>query len=224
MVGGGHHAVNEIWLNSHQKWFLSDAKYDYHFEKEGIPLSALEVRDEYFKNKAADIELVKGPERTITELYPGLDISRESFARVYTWLSWGKFNDRYSNWPDTKTDYMLFYEDEYFRNNVWLWDGKRHWAYDTEFMILVKDRQAIEWTPNVITSEVAIGKDVANIKLNSITPNLKAYQVRHTPDGDWKDTSPRITLELKKDTNEFLFRAINLAAVPGPEHKVVIAR
>ena len=48
----GHHGINEIWLNEYNKWFLSDAKYDHHFEKDGIPLSALEIRDEYIKNKA----------------------------------------------------------------------------------------------------------------------------------------------------------------------------
>ena len=37
----GHHGINEIWLNDYQKWFLSDAKYDHHFEKYGIPLPPL---------------------------------------------------------------------------------------------------------------------------------------------------------------------------------------
>ena len=55
-----HHGINEIWLNAYNKWFVSDAKYDSHFEKDGIPLSALEVRDEYLENKAADITRVKG--------------------------------------------------------------------------------------------------------------------------------------------------------------------
>jgi hypothetical protein len=44
-----HHGINEIWSNTYNKWFLSDAKYNHHFEKEGIPLSALEIRDEYLK-------------------------------------------------------------------------------------------------------------------------------------------------------------------------------
>lgn len=47
----GHHGINEIWLNSYHKWFLSDAKYNYHFEKNGVPLSALEIRDAYLKIK-----------------------------------------------------------------------------------------------------------------------------------------------------------------------------
>ncbi|MEX2232943.1 MAG: hypothetical protein WD824_12330 [Cyclobacteriaceae bacterium] len=119
---------------------------------------------------------------------------------------------------------MLFYEDEYFKNNVWLWDGKRYWAYDTEYMILVKDRRAIEWTPNVVSSDITVEKNLANVELHSITPNLKTYQLKELPDGEWRDVPNHVSIELKKDKNEILFRTINLAAVTGPEHRVVIAR
>ena len=223
LVGGGHHAINEVWLNSHQKWFLSDAKYDYHFEKNGIPLSALEIRDEYLKNKASDIVLVKGPDRIVTETYPDLEITKEQFARVYTWLSWGKYNNRYSNWPDTETDFMLFYEDDYFKKHVWLWDGKRHWAYDTEFMILVDDRKAIEWTPNVITSSVTVEDDVATVELYSITPNLKTYQMK-AGEAEWQDVGSSVKIQLEHDTNATVFRTINVAGVAGPEHRIVLAK
>lgn len=223
IAGGGHHAINEVWINKYHKWFLSDAKYDYHFEKDGIPLSGLEIRDEYLKNKGADIVLVMGPERVKTEMYPDPKISKAQVARIYTWLSWGKFNNRYSNYPHTKTDYMLFYDDDYFKNHVWLWDGKRHWAYDTEYMILEDDRRAIEWTPNVLTSEIAIDGNAAVIRLNSITPNLKHYQMKEG-DGNWKEVSSPLKVELKGDSSEFVFRAVNLADVTGPEYRVLIGR
>ena len=223
LVGGGHHAINEIWVNSYSKWVLSDAKYDYHFEKDGIPLSALEVREEYLKNKASDIILVKGPDRVHTEMYPQLNISKEQIARVYTWLSWGKYNNRYSNYPNTQTDYMLFFEDDYFKNHVWLWDGKRHWAYGTEYMILINDRKAIEWTPNMIASEINIEGNSARIALHSVTPNFKSYQMK-TPDGSWHDVDSPLSVELEPDTNTLAFRTINLADVTGPEHTVIISR
>ena len=101
----GHHGINEIRLNSYRKWFLSDAKYNYHFEKNQIPLSALEVRESYLKNKASDITLVKGPDRIPTQIYPELDNRpKEFFARIYTWISWEKYNNRYSNWPNDSSD------------------------------------------------------------------------------------------------------------------------
>lgn len=74
-----HHGINEIWLNSYHKWFLSDAKYDHHFEKNGVPLSALEIRDEYLKNGAADIKIAKGPDRVALDY----DTSSSSLLIVF---------------------------------------------------------------------------------------------------------------------------------------------
>ena len=90
----GHHGINEIWLNQYHKWVLSDAKYNHHFEKNGIPLSALEVRDEYLKNKAADIVVVNGPDRKVIDFDNEVKRSKEQFARTYTWITW-KGNGNY---------------------------------------------------------------------------------------------------------------------------------
>lgn len=198
MVGGGHHAVNEVWLNSNHKWFLSDAKYDYHFEKNGIPLSALEIRDEYLKNKAADINLVVGPNKSIVAGLPEYNINtKEKLARVYTWISWYKYNNRYSNNPNDSAA-IIMYNDSYFKTHTWLWDGKPHWAYHTRYLHLTADRSAIEWTPNTIASKVVIEGSSAKIELNSSTPNFKTYQMKEMPDGKWKDISDTLEIQLKK--------------------------
>ena len=221
----GHHGMNEIWLNSLHKWFLSDAKYNSHFEKNGIPLSALEVRAEYLKNKAADIIRAKGVARTPVEFDEEYKISKEHFARTYTWLEWDKYNDRYT--PDSSIEgdrgILNMYNDEYFKTHTWIWDGKPHWAYNTKFMNLVSDREAIEWTPNTIASKIVIENNKAKIELRSTTPNFKTYQMKELPDGNWKDVPGSVETNLKKERNEIVFRAINLEDVAGPEHKVIIA-
>ena len=228
----GHHGTNEIWSNQFQKWFLSDAKYNHHFEKNGIPLSALEIRDEYLKNKAVDIVLVKGPDRkpilgdkVANVKGEMIEWTKERFAQTYTWLEWESANNRYTEWPGNShaLSKMNMLADEYFKNHTWIWDGKPHWAYNTEFMKLIPDRKAIEWTPNLITTTTTINRDIATIELNSNTPNLKTYQMKEPPGSDWKNISDSINVELKKDRNEILFRAVNLAGVTGPEHKIIIA-
>jgi hypothetical protein len=219
----GHHGIDEIWLNSYHKWFLSDAKYDSHFEKNGIPLSALEVREQYLKNKAADITRVKGPDRTPVEFDEEYKTSKEEFARWYAWLEWDKYNTRYTAWPNDSAQ-LIMYKDAYFTNHQWIWDGKPHWAYNTAYMDLVSDRNAIEWTPNTIESKVAIEGNKALVQLISNTPNFKAYQVKESPDGNWKDVSNRVELLLEKNRNELVFHTVNLADVTGPEHKIVIER
>jgi hypothetical protein len=220
----GHHGINEIWLNSCHKWFLSDAKYDHHFEKNGIPLSALEIRDEYLKNEAADITLVKGPYCVPIERDPETGSTKEQSAQTYTWVEFHTYNNIYTVWPEHQT-MLSFYEDDYFINHTWIWDDKPHWAYDKpEFMRLVKDRNAIEWTPNTIASEVQLDGERAMIRLVSETPNLKYYQMKEGMSGDWHPVEESFSIGLRKYRHELRVRTLNLAGVTGPEHKIVIRR
>lgn len=229
----GHHGINEIWSNRFQKWFLSDAKYNHHFEKDGIPLSALEIRDEYLKNKATDVMLVKGPDRTpitddgvLNSKGEIVTITKERFAQTYTWIEWESVNNRFIGWPENSSDLarLNMYADEYFKINTWLWDGKPHWAYNTENMILVTDRNALYWTPNTIKAEVKIEGEEAIIELNSNTPNLMTYQMQDVTDGMWKDISNPVSLSLKNKRNEMQFRSLNLANVAGIPYRVIISQ
>ena len=229
----GHHGINEIWSNKFHKWFLSDAKYNHHFEKNGIPLSALEIRDEYLKNKAADIVLVKGPSRAPIESdgvanQKGemIQWTKERFAQTYTWIEWESGNNRFTGWPDPgdAIDHLNMYADDYFKNNTWIWDNKPHWAYKTEFMVPIEDRSAFEWTPNTVKADVKIDGEKAIVKLYTSTPNLKSYQMKLSTEGEWADVADSLAVELKDDRNEISFRTINLAGVTGMPSKIVVAR
>lgn len=230
----GHHGINEVWSNQFKKWYLSDAKYNHHFEKNGIPLSALEIRDEYLKNKVADVILVKGPDREpVTSDYLAdntgkmKELTKERFAQTYTWIEWDKYNDNYVNWPDSKanTSVLNMYEDDYFKTNTWIWDGKPHWAYSQPgHMVRVSDRNAIEWTPNTISSTVRIEGNIARIELESVTPNLKTYQMKRLSGGEWKDVDASVEIEINTDREGLVFRVMNLAGITGPEHRITFAR
>lgn len=230
----GHHGVNEVWSNTFNKWYLSDAKYNHHFEKNGIPLSALEIRDEYLKNKAVGIVLVKGPDRAPIESDGVANAkgemvtwTRADFAQTYTWVEYESHNDRYTNWPESGDSISILnmYEDDYFRNNTWIWDGKPHWAYNVEgHLIRVPDRDAIEWTPNTISSTVRIENRIAYIDLESSTPNLRNYQMKRTSENGWQEVSSSVEVDLHRDEEQFIFRVVNLADVTGPEHRIKIRR
>ena len=218
----GHHGINEIWLNQYNKWFLSDAKYDHHFEKNGIPLSALEIRDEYLKNNAADIIKVKGPERIPFDIDAETGISKVQNVQTYTWIEWHGYNNMFTIWPDYQ-DLLIMYEDDYFKNNTWIWDGKPHWAFaKPEFMKLVQERDKIYWTPNTISSKVMIEGNLAHIELTSEIPNLKEYQMKELPSVEWKTTGEKSDKKLTNTKYELVFRTVNLAGITGPEHRIII--
>ena len=217
-----HHGANEIWSNQHNKWFLSDAEFDHHFEKDGIPLSALEVRNEYLKNKAADIINVKGPDRTQCDFDEEIGMTSTEFAGTYTWITWDSNNDIYTAWPDYKTK-LIMYDDEYYKTNTWIRGSRPHWIYGSpEDLHLVQDSDELYFTPNTIGSRVDIKGNSVLISLMSDTPNLKEYQVRKFPGDKWVKAGPVFETGLKGREYELAFRAVNLAGVSGPVHWIKI--
>ena len=216
----GHHGVNEVWVNAFAKWMIIDAKYDIHFEKAGVPLSALEIRDEIWRDGGKSVVTVLGPTRK--PIVPK-DTPGDSWGKpdTYRWCSWETSTNRFTTFPAPLTSTIVMYEDDIFRNNVWYRDGKPMWAYNTPYLVKTTRREWIEWTPNVIASTTKVKGGRADVFLKSFTPNFRTFQMK-TGDGEWTDCDERVTPTLRKDVNRFAFRTVNLFGVTGPEHRVKV--
>jgi len=57
------HFVMEVWSNQFNKWVVIDADYNLHFQRDGIPLSALEVHDALIRDELAEVSVVLGTRR-----------------------------------------------------------------------------------------------------------------------------------------------------------------
>jgi hypothetical protein len=57
------HYVVEVWSPDHGKWVLMDADYNLHFERNGVPLSALDIHDALLDSTAVDLDVVRGTVR-----------------------------------------------------------------------------------------------------------------------------------------------------------------
>jgi hypothetical protein len=218
---GGHHGVNEVWVNKFSKWVLIDSKYDAHFEKNGVPLSALEIRDEVWRDGAKSVVRVVGPD--CEPMKPDPETGKwETRPDTYRWCSWETDTNRFTTFPARPTSTLVVLDDEIFRNHTWYRDGKPHWAYNTPYFIKTPRRDWIEWTPNVITSKVTIQGDKAHVFLGSCTPNFRSFQ-KKGDDGAWRDCGEQLDLSLDRRTrNRSTFRTINLFGVAGPEHRIEI--
>ncbi len=218
---GGHHGVNEVWVNAFSKWVLIDAKYNAHFEKNGIPLSALEIRDELWRDAAQSVQCVVGPDRH--PMRPNSETGKmETRPDTYRWCSWETNTNRFTSFPARPTSTLVVLEDALFRDNTWYRDGKPHWAYDTPYLIKTQRRDWIEWTPNVITSKVTIQQGKARVILSACTPNFRSFQYRDT-NTTWLDCGDVVEFPLDRQNRSlFLFRTINRFGVTGPEHQVEI--
>jgi hexosaminidase len=65
---------------------------------------------------------------------------------------------------------------------------------------------------------------VEKVNNPQFNPNLKEYQIRTALSGKWEAVEDSFTLDLNKTGHELHFRAMNLAGVSGPFHKIVIRR
>lgn len=211
---GRHHGVNEVWVNELCKWVLIDAKYDLHYEKAGVPLSALEMRAEILADGGAAVERAYGPARSRREApYPDT-------LETYRWLSWELNGNAFSNLSNQVSSALVCHQDDFTRANTWYRDGSPHWAYDAGFFIAAK-RTWIEWTPNVVSSDVHLAGDRAHIRLSSSTPNFRTYTMRQAA-GTWEACADRIDLAIPAAGLRLEFQAENLAGVRGPVHRIVI--
>jgi hypothetical protein len=218
---GGHHGVNEVWVNKFSKWVLIDAKYNAHFEKNDVPLSALEIRDEVWRDGAKSVICVVGLYQRPLKPEPKTGKS-ETRPDTYRWCSWEINTNRFTTFPARPTSTLVMFEDDIFRNNTWYRDGKPHWAYKTPYLIATTRRDWIEWTPSVINSKVTINGNKTSVFLSSCTPNFRSFQ-KMDDDSTWQDCDEKLELSLnRRGRNHFRFRTINLFGVTGPEHHVEI--
>jgi len=184
-----HYGVNEVWSNDYAKWVLLDAKYDIHFERAGVPLSALELHEAVRADGGQSIMKMEGPERR-QALMDKAD-APEGTVRSYWWTSYYLRPTPFTEPHWSGGSRLLVFDNEAFRNTTWYRagdDGKliKHWAYAAHAFIPTGNRHEIEWTPGVPDLRARqVSPDVIAVQLRSATPNFKSYLVR-VNGGTWK--------------------------------------
>lgn len=61
--GSTEHTTTEIWSNQHRKWVMLDPTSNLYLEKDGVPLNAFEIRQEWFYRGGTNLVFVVGKER-----------------------------------------------------------------------------------------------------------------------------------------------------------------
>ncbi len=58
-----NHFTSEVWSNDFDKWVLLDVAFNNYFARDGVPLSAVEIRDALLSGRLDDVEVVLGSVR-----------------------------------------------------------------------------------------------------------------------------------------------------------------
>lgn len=216
---GFHHGVNEVWSNELGKWVLMDGEYDFHFERDGQVLSALDAHEAARRDGGQDVVKVQGLERTVVPM-KGLGFPFTSVIG-YWWTAYHVRQNTFTQ-PTGNESRMVIFDNDAFRQTTWYRKRgdnvlRKHWAYDAKAFVPTTQRGQIEWTPGVPELQVRqTTPGQLEVRITSITPNLKATRFR-TDSGDWQTLDDgRVAWKLKDGDNRLDVRTRNLFDVDGP--------
>jgi hypothetical protein len=215
-----HHGVNEVWSNDLAKWILLDAKYDVHFERRGVPLSALELHEAVRADGGKEIVKVRGIDRRPVAME--LPDEPEGTVRGYWWVSYYLRPSPFTQPHWSGNSRLLIFDNDAYRTTTWFRGGAEgklveHWAYAAKAFIATSKREEIEWTPGVPDLRVRqASPGELDVQLRSATPNFQTYLGRFNG-RSWRPIpNERIRWTLEPGSNRFEVRTRNLAGVQGP--------
>jgi len=211
--GATEHSSTEIWSNQYRKWVMFDPTFAMYVVKDGLPLSAYELRQEWFYRDGKDLVFVIGKER---KQYRKADmpIFRKRFAgfgdlsvsptaiHVYAFIGYIPN----TNLMDAGPDYgkMFIVQDKVCEGTKW--HQRTVPASPGEDPYFPIGQAALTLVPK--------GADL-RVNLKTLTPNLKTYVVR-IDGGEWKPIGESFTWPLHAGVNRLEVKTVNQFGVEGP--------
>jgi hypothetical protein len=215
--GSTEHSTTEIWSNQHCKWIMLDPTSNMYLERDGVPLNAYEIRQEWFYNSGSNLTFVIGKERkryrksdlpVFLKKFPGfgdLTIDPHELDK-YGFIGYIPNTDL----MDSGFDYgrMFITKDQLCDGTQW---HKRKLpvnpATDPYFPI---NQAALTLTRH---------NGDLNVKVQTLTPNLKQFEMK-LDDSEWRATLESFVWKLHPGTNLLQVRARNQFEVAGPFSKI----
>ena len=222
-----HHGVAEIWSNQFRKWVVIDPQSNLHFEREGIPLSAWEIRAEYLRNRGKDVLRVVGTAPKAILRNPAIrwwNRPSEDETACYFWLYVIDHADMSA--PGAR---FLFPQDDANRELIWyqnddaLGGGRLHEGYLRNLFVPTPRIEDIYWTVGVVEATI-LGSAPGEILLaiRSEGPGRAGHEVSF----DGKTWAPlhgdHLRWGLKEGWNSLRVRSAGPRRVTGPELSVLL--
>jgi hypothetical protein len=211
--GSTEHTSTEIWSNQYRKWVMLDPTFAMYVEKDGVPLSAYEVRQEWFRRDARDITFVLDKERRRYRKsdMPVLRGHYEGFGDLV--LDGGALNPYAfigyipsTNLMDAGPDYgrMFITQDDLCAGTKWHQrDVPANPAIQPYFPI------------NQAALTLAPGDEGLRVNVDTLTPNFKTFLLR-VDGGEWKPGGASFGWSLHPGVNRLEVKSVNQFGVDGP--------
>jgi hypothetical protein len=211
--GSTEHSSTEIWSNQYRKWIMLDPTSNMYLEKDGIPLNAFEIRQEWFYHEGKALVFVIGKER---KRYKKADLPI--------------FLQRFDGFGDlaVSPDELDKYGFTAYIPNTDLMDAGEDYAK----MFIVKDKlcDGTRWHVRTVPANPAVDPyfpigqaalslradaGAISVSLKTMTPNFNRYEVQ-TDGSGWKSSTGHFVWSVRPGPNRLEARTVNQFGVHGP--------
>ena len=218
--GVTEHSITEIWSNQHGKWVMFDPTFALYVEKDGMPLSAWEIRQNWFYGDPDSLDFVIGAQRKkykskdmpiFMAHHPGfgdLTLAPRTIDKL-AFLGYIPNTDLMDRGPDYAK--MFITKDSLCDGIRWhLRDNPQDPAREPYFPL---NQAALTLTP---------GEGMTlDVKVDTFTPNFAGYRWRI--DGrKWRQGCPE-RWHLHKGRNCLDVVSVNKFGIEGPPSRVVLS-
>ncbi len=221
------HCVTEVWSNDFRKWVVMDADKNCHYEKDGVPLGALEIRRAWLQREEEKVRLVLDTPKYVVpkKSPPSLpEWTEEEMVRQFRifgshktlpYYHYIQINNNSLGMPVTR------WTDRYSPPQLIL-NGKPH-PHNVRYV----DREIdFNWPVNQthMSLECRSKKTLDRFlkaRLTHSMPDFQEFQVK-IDYGSWSVTRDRFLWELKPGFNRLACKAVNTFRVEGPESFVKV--
>ena len=217
--GSTEHTSTEIWSNQYRKWVMLDPTFAMYVEKDGVPLNAYEVRQEWFLRDGRDLVFVLDKERrryrkadmpVFRGRYDGFGdlVLDPGGLNPYAFIGYIPN----TNYLDAGPDYgrMFITQDELCAGTKW---HKRD---------VPKDPAADPYFPiNQATPTLEVRGNTLHVSLRTMTPNFKTFLAR-VDRGEWRAVGDSFEWQPHDGVNRLKVKSVNHFDVEGPTSTVEI--
>lgn len=217
--GATEHTSTEIWSNQFRKWILFDPTFALYVERNGVPLNAYELRQEWFYHDGRELVFVLGKDRRryrkadlpiVRRHFVGFgDLSvDDTLFDMYAFIGYIPNTDLMDRGPDYGR--MFITRDAVCAKTAWHQRmSPAHPAVDPYFPI------------NQASLQLAASAGGLRVSLRTLTPNFQGYRLR-IDGGTWRPTTAAFHWPLHQGTNRLEARTVNKFGVKGPISTAVV--
>ena len=212
------HCVAEVWSNEYKKWMLMDAGCDTddgrkgtrHFERNGIPMSALELHQTYVNDDYDGVVEKNDPEKFGGNLKDNINLYRQFCATK-------RNNFLTSLLPEEPEHGAASYT---YDGHTWYRSGVQPLPQFSQTSLREGD---FHWTLNQTVIHLQQGgtPNALEVLLDTVTPNFETYLVQFD-DGEWEEKPEAFVWSLHDGKNILCAKTKNAFGVSGIESFVTL--